>query len=269
MFRNEYNYFLTALQFLTRIQVPAHYRFQPSYLQASVRYLPLVGQIVAALGVLAYLICSKWLGTELAILAYMLATIYITGAFHEDGWADTCDAFGGGYDKEQVLRIMKDSRLGTYGTIGLIGILATKFLLLRELPGYAPAGLRPSLNPLLNYKTFVLLALAAHGCSRWMGTVVMQRLDYVSGEGKSKPMATEKPGAMPLLLGGAFAVWPLLFLPPWFLLVLPPMLLAAWQMSNWFRARIGGYSGDCLGAVQQLTEIVFYLAALILWRYIV
>ncbi len=75
---------------------------------------------------------------DIAILASIIAGIFTTGAFHEDGFADVCDAFGGGWTKEKILMIMKDSRLGTYGVTGLIGILAAKFLLLKELPKFTP-----------------------------------------------------------------------------------------------------------------------------------
>ncbi|GAO45189.1 adenosylcobinamide-GDP ribazoletransferase [Flavihumibacter petaseus] len=267
--RREYHYFLTAIQFLTRIQLPASYVFQAEYLQHCPRYFPLAGQIVAAIALIPYLVVSKYLSEDLGLAAYMVTTIWLTGAFHEDGWADCCDAFGGGYDKERILTIMKDSRLGTYGTVGLIAILTVKFLVLKELPAFSPQGLRPSLNPIRNYQTFILLMLAAHGCSRFMGLLVIRFYDYAGGDlSKSKPLAVAKPPIATLLFALILAAWPIALLSPWMWLTLLPMIWATRALANYFKHWIGGYTGDCLGTVQQVTEIVFYLAALIVWRYI-
>ncbi len=269
--RKQYFYFLAAVQFLTRIRVPSNFHYKPDYLERSSVYFPLVGAIVAAIGLLPYLLLNKYLSADLAILGYMLTTIWITGAFHEDGFADTCDAFGGGWTKEKILAIMKDSRLGTYGTIGLIGILAAKFLLLKELPGFNPPSINAGLNPLINYRDFILLMLGAHATSRLMAVTVIQQFDYVRDEdqSKSKPLSKSRllPGELLLCIG--LAILPILLLSPWYLLCLLPMFFVRTQMAHYFKKWIGGYTGDCLGAVQQVTEIIFYLTALILWRYII
>lgn len=269
--RNQYHYFLAALQFLTRIQVPAGFLFKPIYLEKASLYFPLVGNLVAVIGLLPYLVVNKYLGADLALVSYMLTTIWITGAFHEDGWADTCDAFGGGWSKEKILTIMKDSRLGTYGSIGLMGILLVKFLLLKELPGFTPPALNAGSNPLLNYGDFILLMLAAHGCSRLMAVTVIQQYDYVREEGdsKAKPLSKSKLSPAELLVCIGLAIWPLLLLSPWYLGCLIPMFMIRTNMARYFRKWIGGYTGDCLGAVQQVTEIIFYLTALVLWRYFI
>lgn len=269
--RKQYFYFLAAVQFLTRIKVPLTAHYKPEYLERSSTYFPLVGVMVAAIGLLPYLLLSKYLSVDIAILGYMLTTIWITGAFHEDGWADTCDAFGGGWTKEKILSIMKDSRLGTYGTIGLIGILAAKFLLLKELPGFNPPEITSGMNPWLNYSGFLLLMLAAHSSSRLMAVLVIQQFSYVREEepGKSKPLSKSKLVPYELLLCGTLAILPFLLLSPWYLLSLLPMFVAAREMGRYFKKWIGGYTGDCLGAVQQVTELIFYLTALIIWRYII
>ncbi|ULQ56284.1 adenosylcobinamide-GDP ribazoletransferase [Flavihumibacter rivuli] len=267
----EYHYFLAAVQFLTRIKVPDSFPFKPEYLEGSTRYFPLVGNVVAAFGALAYLVIGKYISEDLAIVGYMLTTIWVTGAFHEDGFADVCDAFGGGWTKEKILLIMKDSRIGTYGTVGLIGILAVKFLLVRELPSFAPEGLQPSLFALANYQIFLLLLLAAHGTSRLMAVTVIQQYTYVRDDNnsKSKPLS-RTPLSWPALMAAiVFACWPFLFLSWPFALVLVPMFIARTALASFFKKWIGGYTGDCLGTVQQVTEIVFYLTALILWRYFV
>jgi adenosylcobinamide-GDP ribazoletransferase len=269
--KNEYNIFLSAVQFLTRIKVPGSFVYKQEYLQQSSRYFPLVGIIVGAISALIYLVLNKYLSNDLAILGYMLTSIWITGAFHEDGLADVCDAFGGGWNKEKILVIMKDSRLGTFGLIGLLAAFAAKFLLLKELPGFMPPEITPSLNPLVNYKTMILLMIAAHSLSRFMPVTIIQQYAYVADTdlSKSKPLSNSVLSPLSLAFGLLFAVLPLLFLSPWYLLVLVPMYLCRTSLARFFVKWIGGYTGDCLGATQQVTEIVFYLSALIIWRYIV
>jgi len=119
MLARELNYFFAGLMFYTRIPCPRWFRHQDDYLQKSRKYLPLIGWVVAGIAVLSFWCFQFILPTSVALLISMAATIYATGAFHEDGFADVCDAFGGGWDREQVLSIMKDSRIGTYGTVGI------------------------------------------------------------------------------------------------------------------------------------------------------
>lgn len=268
--KHEYNCFLSSLQFLTRIKVPDSFVYKQEYLQQSSRYFSLVGIIVGAISALIYLVLNKYLSNDLAILGYMLTSIWITGAFHEDGLADVCDAFGGGWNKEKILVIMKDSRLGTFGLIGLLAAFATKFLLLKELPGFMPPSLTPSLNPLVNYKTMILLMIAAHSLSRFMPVTIIQQFAYVADTdlSKSKPLSNSVLSPLSLAICFLFAVLPLVFLSPWYLLVLIPMYLCRTLLARFFVKWIGGYTGDCLGATQQVTEVVFYLSALIIWRYI-
>ncbi|MBC6491001.1 adenosylcobinamide-GDP ribazoletransferase [Flavihumibacter stibioxidans] len=283
--RNQYHYFLAALQFLTRIKVPDSFSYKPEYLERSSTYFPLVGSLVAAIGVMVYLVVNKYLGQDLAIFSFMLTTIWVTGAFHEDGLADTCDAFGGGWTKEKILTIMKDSRLGTYGMIGLLGVLALKFLLLKELMGVG-AGVKvsdifpPALSEFKHaagkmsdtYPTYpyLLLLIAAHSASRFMAITIIQQYEYVTDidQSKSKPLSRSPLTWRELLFSFALAVWPLVFLSPWFWLVLVPMFVARTMLAQYFKRWIGGYTGDCLGATQQVTEIIFYLSALIIWRFI-
>ena len=127
------NTFFTALMFFTRIPVPGSIPYSKELLNKALRFFPLVGGIVGGIGA-----GILWLGMlifpfPLALLLSMVVTIFITGAFHEDGFADFCDGYGGGITKERILEIMKDSRLGTYGTIGLIGILSVKFATLIQI----------------------------------------------------------------------------------------------------------------------------------------
>ena len=110
----EVRLFFTALQFFTRVPVPAWVGFQSEWLQQCVRYFPLVGALVGLWGHACWPqpACG---GLAVAVVLSMAATIWLTGGFHEDGWADTCDGLGGAVSRDRALTIMKDSRLGAYG----------------------------------------------------------------------------------------------------------------------------------------------------------
>lgn len=269
--KKELRIFFTALMFMTRLPVPRMTDHSPDYLERSARYFPLIGWIVGAISGISFVIVNKYIGEDLAILASIIAGILTTGAFHEDGFADVCDAFGGGWTKEKILLIMKDSRLGTFGVIGLISILAAKFLLLKELPKFSPTLGESSLTLLAGYSNFLLLLLAAHAVSRLMGVFIIRFYEYVSDpEGsKSKPVTRTKPSFLVLTVAVIFALIPFLFIDPFYLFVLVPVLITAFSVANYFKKWIGGYTGDCLGAIQQVSEIVFYLSALIIARYFI
>jgi adenosylcobinamide-GDP ribazoletransferase len=262
--------FFTAFMFLTRLPVPRFTDHSPEYLERSVVYFPVVGWIVGAISGLTFLVFNKYISEDIALAASIIAGILTTGAFHEDGFADVCDAFGGGWTKEKILLIMKDSRLGTYGVIGLISILASKYLLLQELPKFTPDAAHPSINIFYNYRYFLLVLIAAHAISRLMPVIIMQFYDYVTDpEGsKSKPVATRKPGMM-LAVPVIATVIPFLFLSWHFALAIIPVPFIAFNLANYFKKWIGGYTGDCLGAIQQVSELTFYLSAIIVWRFVI
>mgnify|MGYP000660450424 CR=1 FL=1 len=179
----------------------------------------------------------------------MIATIYLTGAFHEDGFADSCDGFGGGWEKSQVLTIMKDSRVGTYGIVGLLLIIGLKFLVLLELQQ-------------VSTELMLFGLLCGHSLSRLMPSLIMQRYGYVSdlGTSKSQSVTSVKLSHSEMLLSAV----PVVILLVWvwsfnFLLAVGVTLLVTLSLGQYFQRRIGGYTGDCLGAVQQVCEVVFYL----------
>ena len=244
--RYQLELFFTALGFFTRLPIPAWVPWSPQRLTDAGRYLPLVGWVVGAIAALSVLGFALILPPSLAVLLSMALTVRITGAFHEDGFADSCDGLGGGWEKERVLAIMKDSRIGSYGAAALIIMLLAKFCALIEL--------KPSLIP--------LAMIAGHALSRLCATAVMTSLDYVRDEGKAKPMSAKiSPAARVFAL--LTALLPLLFL-PWSQ-VLTGLVLAAFAtlwLARLFKRRIGGYTGDCLGAVQQLSEVAFYCGLL-------
>ncbi len=227
--------------------------------------------MVGGISALVFLVFGKYISADIGILASMITGILLTGAFHEDGFADTCDGFGGGWTKEKILQIMKDSRIGVFGAIGLFSILSAKFLLLKELPQYNPDLGHPGSNIFFNSRYFVLTVMAAHSLSRLMPVWVIQFSRYVSepDTSKSKPIANKKLSIADLILAALFALLPFTFLSWHFLLAILPVIYATYGLKKYFEKWIGGYTGDCLGAIQQVTEIVFYLSVITIWRFII
>jgi len=268
--RNELHIFLTAVMFLTRIRVPKNIDHSPAYLEKSPKYFPVIGWIVGGISVLTYLVFKKYTTTDIGIIASMIAGILTTGAFHEDGFADVSDAFGGGWTKEKILMIMKDSRIGAFGAIGIWVILTSKFVLLKELPQYTPDLNHPTSNLFYNYRFFIAIIFAAHSLSRLMPVWIIQFSSYVTNpdQGKSKPLADKKLSITAFLIANCFGLLPFIFLSPEFILTIIPVGYITYEMLRYFQKWIGGYTGDCLGAVQQVTELTFYLSALIVWKYI-
>jgi len=231
---------LTAVQFLTRVPVPAWVGHSPDQLNHATRYFPLVGVAVGALGAGVFWAASQGLPPLAAATLSIVATVLATGAFHEDGLADTCDGLFGGWTRDDALRIMKDSRLGTFGVAGLALTLATKAALLHD-----PWAM-----------------IAAGAGSRFMAVTLIAALPYVreSEQGaRAKPVAAGV-GVAELAIAGACGLVPLLLLArPILSLVLIAVLTAG--LARWFRRRLGGYTGDTLGATQQVTELAILAVA--------
>jgi adenosylcobinamide-GDP ribazoletransferase len=253
MFKKEVRVFFTALMFFTRIPCPRWTDHSPEYLSKSSRYFGLVGIIVGAIGALVFYGSSFIFPLPLALLLSMISTVMATGAFHEDGLADACDGFGGGWTKESILRIMKDSRTGTYGAVGLFFVLAVKFTCLYYV----------------DMKLIPLVLIAGHALSRFAAATLLYTLDYVrdGDDSKAKP-AAGRMSVFSLIVGAFWGIIPLaLFFNYYYFTLLIPVFLARWYLVRYFKKWIGGQTGDCAGATQQVCEVIFYLAFLIVWRY--
>lgn len=257
----QFTLLVVATQFLTRLPTPSVEDFQPQWLGQSLRYFPLVGGIVGLLNVAIWWLAAQWLPLSVAVGLMLAASLVITGAFHEDGFADACDGFGGGRTIEQTLVIMKDSRIGAFGAIGVVMLLGLKWTVMVNLP---PAA-------------FPLVIVSAHVVSRWCAIGLIGCLRYVrSGDdGKSQPFDRGLPASEWVLSGllGAALVASVAAVTG----VSGRGIEAEWQgiaaavilavgCGLYFRARIGGYTGDCLGATQQLSELAFLVVALAVLR---
>ena len=256
LIKHEWILLLVAVQFLTRLSVPPFKHYDPQWLHQSSRHFPAVGLLVG-------LLCAGvfWLGSLLftPLVAAVLSTAFgikLTGAFHEDGLADSCDGLGGGLTRERTLTIMKDSRLGTYGVLGLVSALLLKISLLASMP----------------IPIAVIALIIGHTASRLLCISLLSLLPY-GGEiehAKAKPMAQQLTPIQGLYSSGwlilAIILVALIFpntmqqigLAQW-LLAFILALIATDYMRRLLRRRLDGYTGDGLGATQQLSEIAIYI----------
>lgn len=250
--RRELQVFLTAVMFFTKIPCPSWVDHSAEYLNKSSRYFSLIGIIVGGVGGAVFYGFNVVFPHSVAILLSMLATIWLTGAFHEDGLADMFDGFGGGWTKEQILKIMKDSRIGTFGVVGLTGILALKFLVLNNLPS----------------AQIPIILIAGHALSRFLASTLAVTHDYAREKSsKAKPTATEM-SKLAVIISAIFGFAPLaLFGNIWIITAVIPVFLVHLYLGYFFQKKIGGFTGDCSGAAQQLTEVIFYLSILGLWTF--
>ena len=254
--KHEWILLLVAVQFLTRLSVPPFKHYDPQWLHQSSRHFPAVGLLVG-------LLCAGvfWLSSLLftPLVAAVLSTAFgikLTGAFHEDGLADSCDGLGGGLTRERTLTIMKDSRLGTYGVLGLVSALLLKISLLTSMP----------------IPMAVIALIIGHTASRLLCISLLSLLPY-GGEiehAKAKPMAQQLTPIQGLYSSGwlilAIILVALIFpntmqqigLAQW-LLAMILALIATDYMRRLLRRRLDGYTGDGLGATQQLSEIAIYI----------
>lgn len=244
--RQELHAFAAAVMFFTRLPVPAGWGATRADLQRAAAYFPFVGWIVGGVAAAVWWLATPLWSPGVASALSLAATVVLTGAMHEDGFADVCDGFGGGYTKERVLEIMHDSRVGAFGAIGAVIMLLLKWQTVAALPfALAPMAL-----------------VAGHVVSRAVSTTLMTTLSYVRPESvKAKPLATElRGGRLVWVVGTALAA--LALLPPQTWWALAVMLVVRLVLARWFAVRVGGYTGDCLGAAQQVSEVVFYLTVI-------
>lgn len=235
---------LIAVQTLTRIPVAPDYG--AGSLREATRWFPLVGAAIGLAAAALFTLAEPGLTALLAALLSTAATLLLTGALHEDGLADSADGLFGGRTRADALRIMQDSRIGAFGALGLGLVLAAKVACLATLPRTAPYAAACAL-------------VAAHAASRFWLLLPATLLPYARTAGLAASVA--RPRATDLAIAAACGLPPLLLLGP---RAGPALLLSAAVAALfglWVRHRLGGYTGDTLGATQQLTELAILLAA--------
>ncbi len=255
--KSEIKIFFTALMFYTRIPCPSWVDFSQESLNNATKYFPLIGWIVGACTALILSLSSLILPISVSVVLALITGVLITGAFHEDGFADTCDGFGGGWTKEKILEIMKDSRSGAYGVIGSVLLLLLKYSTLAALA-------RDDIWFCIS--TIIL----AHTLSRFSAVFITFTEEYVREDELSKVKPIAKKLSMPNFIISSLWIIPAFFLfkTSIFLLVLLPVLLATLYLKRYFRKWIGGFTGDCLGATQQINEVIILLSCLAIWKFI-
>src|SRR6266404_5812251 len=243
--------FFIAVQFLTRLPVPRVLDSSESELGKAAAFFPLIGVVVGGGAALVSVVLQRVLPLPGSVFCAIVFAVFITNGFHEDGLADSFDGFGGGWTKDRVLEIMRDSRIGTYGALALIFLVLGKLNFLSSLP----AG--------QIWRWLIL----AHTASRWTTLPLCAWLPYARAEGQGKLVAKQV-GALEIMTG-TFTLLLILLLIPWraALATLFVTTLVTFLSGLYFRARLQGVTGDCLGAANQLTEVGLYLTAVILLRF--
>ena len=218
---------------------------------AAVPYYPLVGTLVGAFAGIVFFLAHLVFPVVLAVVLATAATLLATGALHEDGFADACDGLGGGATRERALEIMRDPRLGTYGTAGLGLVFAAKVIALAAAP----------------VEVIPWLLVAGHAASRASMALALASGTYARAAGIAAPLAESSPSgsriAFAIFIGGAVSCALLVEAPPMALLAgLVGLALGHLIMRSVYERKLGGYTGDCLGAVQQASELGMYLGVL-------
>lgn len=247
---------LNAIRFLTVLPTPqSDGAPTPDWLARAMKYFPLVGAGIGAVSAVVFVLASMiWSPTIAAILA-VTASIFLTSAFHEDGLADTFDAFGGGWTVERRLEIMKDSRIGTYGALALGLGTALRIAALATLTPWTGAA----------------ALIAAHAAARTMPAFVMNRMSHSGDPATMKVSYAETPIRSTeiafALITAALALFPLVLMAPRSVVIglLLGALLGA-LLARSAKRLIGGYTGDVLGAIEQLFEIGFLLGVAAMLR---
>lgn len=252
--KNEINIFFTAIMFFTRIPCPKHIDHSFKNLSESRKYFPLVGTLVGLCVAVIFYLFQYIFNPATSIIVSTIFSVLLTGAFHEDGLADLFDGIGGGWTKEQILEIMKDSRLGTFGSVSLFLILLLKISLLIEID---------------NSKIIFISLVSAHTMSRFVATIIVQKMDYVQEDqnSKAKPIAIKKFNPLKQALSSLPIAFLIILYPPntipYLLAILPLIYLIPL-----FNKKLGGYTGDCLGATQQISEVCFYLGVVLTCKFL-
>lgn len=238
---------LTAVQYFTRIRVPVWVGHAPGQLTGAVRYFPAIGLIVGASGAAVMWFTALGLPAPLPAILSTAVTILMTGAIHEDGLADTADGLGGGATRERALEIMKDPRIGVFGAIALILMLLLKIATLSLMPLW----------------TALVVLVAAHAFSRFCAVLVIFTGHYVGSADRSRSApVVERVRIGDVLIAASFGLPALALCGPRVVVAVVVALVVVGLLSRWCVRRIGGYTGDTLGATQQIAEVGCYVGLL-------
>jgi adenosylcobinamide-GDP ribazoletransferase len=233
---------VVAFQFLTRIPVPS-VAFEADSLSRATKFFPLVGLVVGSGAVLLQKLLMFHMSRSLVAVIVLIYLMLITGCLHEDGLADTADGFGGGRTKDQILAIMKDSRIGSYGATALALSLLARYLLLASLP----------------MEHFGAYVISSQILCRWSSLPLSYFLSPAREQDGQGARIAKLTSLASLIFGSVFSLAVVAFALRWSALAPVIAAILAVALSGWLYAgRIGGVTGDCFGATNQLTEVAVY-----------
>jgi adenosylcobinamide-GDP ribazoletransferase len=233
----------TAFQFLTRLPL-SRLPYDADALSRSAKYFPLVGLLIGVLGSVIYLWLGRHLPATIAALFTLVFFVLATGGLHEDGLADVADAFGGGWNREQILAILKDSRIGTFGTLALLVSVGLRVLLLANLP--------------LN--RFAAYVISGHVLCRWTALPLGYALASARESSGQGARIARQISIGSLAIGSVLTVIIVAYSLRWAMWSpIVSTLLVTVASGLYYWRRIGGVTGDCFGATNQLAEIAVYL----------
>jgi adenosylcobinamide-GDP ribazoletransferase len=234
--------FLVAAQFLTRFPVP-RVRFDPDSLSRAAKFFPVVGLIIGLGASVLQRIAAPHLSHPLVALLVLTFLVLITSGLHEDGLADTADGFGGGWNREQVLTILRDSRIGSFGALALVLSVLARFLLLSSLP----------------VNRFTAFIVSAHVLCRWTTLPLSYFLPPARESDGQGARIAQKISPASLLIGTllSFAIVFYFMRTEFWIPALVALVITALS-GLYYSRRIGGVTGDCFGATNQLAEIAVY-----------
>jgi len=250
----QWQLFCLAVMFFTRLPVPKSTPYSALRMNQANRYFSLVGLLIALLVAIVFSGLTAFFSITVSIVLAMIFSVFITGAFHEDGLADMADGIGGGTSIERRLAIMKDSRIGSYGAVTLVLTMLLKFTLLTDL---AELGL------------FIPALLLSYALSRALAASLIFNTPYVAEEGSSKSQSVAAKQSLSelgiLIAIGCLPLFFFLAINSFVSLVLSlfvALLSFHYLFRLWLLKRLSGLTGDCLGAAQQISEILIYLVIL-------
>jgi adenosylcobinamide-GDP ribazoletransferase len=231
-----------AFQFLTRIPMPARV-FEVDSLSRATSFFPLVGLVIGGGAALLQKLLLHHLPRPIVALVVLVFLVLITGGFHEDGLADTADGFGGGWNRDQILVILKDSRIGSYGATALTLSLLARYLLLMELPA----------------EHFAAYVISAHVVSRWSSLLLSYVLPPAREQDGQGARIAKLTTLSSLIIGSVFSLAVVVIALHWLSIAPLASMLIVTGLSGWvYYRKIGGVTGDCFGATNQLVEIAVY-----------
>lgn len=249
--------------FYTRIPCPTYTDHSDEYLNKATRYFPLIGWIVGLISFAAFALAASLFSTAIAVVAAVMVGVLVTGCFHEDGLADVFDGFGGGWTKQRILEIMKDSRVGAYGVAALVFLFALKFLALHDAL---------LINTNADYFFIALIFVSYHSLARLTAIAVSFISAYAREDATSKSKPIAKTNTWKEIVGAfTFGLLPLAALCTYkwqLVFVIIPLTLVCLYATRYFKKWLGGFTGDCLGATEQIAEVVTLLSYIALWKFI-